>query len=550
MYSNKENINILTALLPKHGIRHAVVCPGSRNAPIVHNLNECGDIRCYAVTDERSAGFYALGIAQATGTPVAVCVTSGSAVLNLMPAVAEAFYQHVPLAVISADRPSAWIDQQDGQTIRQPDVLGYMARKAVNLPEPRDGTERWHCNRLANEALLAMTQDGGGPVHINVPISEPLFGFHNGELPEERAISVVRKTTDTAALCGKALCRMFWAKRPMIVIGQLPEETARWLPLKEISRYAVVLSEPLSVASDAAYFDDVIGTSGGDRRDYEPDYILYIGGTLVSKRLKMFLRGCRDAESWVVNGDGAVTDTFMNLTGIIEGSGTDVLRHITGCIGKGEWRYDDYGIEKVCRLVEGNEFVERWRRALSRAAETAAREEPQTREAAVVKEFEKQLSGKADGDFAVHYANSTAVRLGCRYAGHHIFCNRGVNGIEGCLSTAAGFSLHRNMTFCVIGDLSFFYDQNALWNRELNGDLHILLLNNGCGGIFHKLEGLPESPAFGKFIAAGHSTTAEGICRQNGIEYIAVSGMAGIRKQMERFVGYHGTRPVLLEVFL
>ena len=130
MYSNKENVNILTALLVAHGIRHAVVCPGSRNSPIVHNLNECPDILCYPVTDERSAGFYALGMAQATDTPVVVCVTSGTALLNLAPAVAEAYYQHQSLVVISADRPAAWIDQLDGQTLPQPDAVGRFVKKA------------------------------------------------------------------------------------------------------------------------------------------------------------------------------------------------------------------------------------------------------------------------------------------------------------------------------------------------------------------------------------------------------------------------------------
>lgn len=154
MYSNKENVNILTALLVAHGVRHAVVCPGSRNAPVVHNLNECPDIRCYPVTDERSAGFYALGMSQCLHEPVAVCVTSGTALLNLAPAVAEAYYQHVPLVAISADRPPQWIDQLDGQTMPQPDALGRFVYKAVTLPEPHDGESRWYCNRLVNEALM------------------------------------------------------------------------------------------------------------------------------------------------------------------------------------------------------------------------------------------------------------------------------------------------------------------------------------------------------------------------------------------------------------
>ena len=222
MYCNKENVNVLTALLVAHGVRHAVCCPGSRNAPIVHNLTECPDIRCYPVTDERSAGFYALGMSQALAQPVAVCVTSGTALLNLAPAVAEAYYQQRPLVVISADRPPQWIDQLDGQTLPQHDALGRFVRKAVTLPEvissppelgggrgglkggtdalvqttspagtpPNSGGEwgaeaHWYCNRLVNEALLEQF----GPVHINVPISEPLFDFSVAQLPEQRVIS-------------------------------------------------------------------------------------------------------------------------------------------------------------------------------------------------------------------------------------------------------------------------------------------------------------------------------------------------------------------------
>ena len=215
MYSNKENVNILTALLVAHGIRHAVVCPGSRNAPIVHNLNACPDITCYPVTDERSAGFYALGMSQALSKPVAVCVTSGTALLNLAPAVAEAYYQHIPLVVISADRPQQWIDQLDGQTLPQPDALGRFVRKAVSLPEPHDEETRWYCNRLVNEALVI----NHAPVHINVPISEPLFDFTTEHLPTERRISLTPADIPPHVL--SHICRMFMqSRRPMLVAGQ------------------------------------------------------------------------------------------------------------------------------------------------------------------------------------------------------------------------------------------------------------------------------------------------------------------------------------------
>ena len=215
MYSDKEQVNILTSLLVASGVRHAVVCPGSRNAPIVHNLNECPQMQCYPVTDERSAGFYALGMSQCLKQPVVVCVTSGTALLNLAPAVAEAYYQHAPLVVISADRPPQWIDQLDGQTLPQPDALGRFVRKAVSLPEPLNEEQRWYCNRLVNEALMVKH----GPVHINVPITEPLFNFTVEKLPEERKIEFI--AADIPGHVLSHVCRMFMqSKRPMLIAGQ------------------------------------------------------------------------------------------------------------------------------------------------------------------------------------------------------------------------------------------------------------------------------------------------------------------------------------------
>ncbi|MDE7086553.1 MAG: 2-succinyl-5-enolpyruvyl-6-hydroxy-3-cyclohexene-1-carboxylic-acid synthase, partial [Prevotella sp.] len=273
MYSNKENVNILTSLLVAHGVRHAVVCPGSRNAPIVHNLSECADIKCYPVTDERSAGFYALGMAQCLNQPVAVCVTSGTALLNVAPAVAEAYYQHQSLVVISADRPQQWIDQLDGQTLPQSDALGRFVRKAVTLPEPHDDESRWYCNRLVNEALVVRH----APVHINVPISEPLFGFSVAELPVERKIEC--QWADISSITLNHVTRMFMqAKRPLLICGQ-----------------------PLN-----ANYDEAVVLVGDDER-YVPDFVLYTGGSIVSKRLKRFLRKAK--ETWVVNETGEVTDT-------------------------------------------------------------------------------------------------------------------------------------------------------------------------------------------------------------------------------------------------
>ena len=216
MFSNIENVNILTSVLKRHGVRRVVVCPGSRNAPLVHNLNEIDGITCYPVTDERSAGFVALGMAlgdpSPCPSPVAVCVTSGSALLNLYPAVAEAYYQKLPVVFISADRPGAWIGQQDGQTLPQPDVFGTIVNKSVNLPiiTPRIHSEEgclpanaeainsmhdeqaWHCERLVNEALIDCKHRKIGPVHINIPIPEPLYEFTCRQLPQAHKVDYIR----------------------------------------------------------------------------------------------------------------------------------------------------------------------------------------------------------------------------------------------------------------------------------------------------------------------------------------------------------------------
>lgn len=497
MYSNKENVNILTALLVAHDVRHAVVCPGSRNAPIVHNLNECPDITCYPVTDERSAGFYALGMSQALEAPVAVCVTSGTALLNLAPAVAEAYYQHRPLVVISADRPPQWIDQLDGQTLPQPDALGRFVAKAVTLPEPFTDELHWYCNRLVNEALMVRH----APVHINVPISEPLFDFTIPSLPQERKIELLPSDISNVTLTH--LCHMFMqAKRPMLIARQ---------PMNPGLDEAVCLVQ--------------------DDETYVPDFVLYTGGSIVSKRLKRFLRKAK--ETWVVNATGEVTDTFMNLTHVVVGDGEMVADQIRFLLEQ-----------------QPHPFVQLWDELLERVRHHAETFEPAYSEMATVKYFEQRLLMEWTAGEALHYANSSAIRLANIYARHHVYCNRGVNGIDGSLSTAAGFSLvYEDKVFCVIGDLSFFYDQNALWNQNLKGNFRILLLNNGKGGIFNMLRGLEQSPARDPFVAAEHHTSAEGICQQNHVVYLRAESMEEMQKGVDTLLYIENDRPVLLEVF-
>ena len=546
MYSNKENVNILTSLLLEYGVSDAVVCPGSRNAPIVHNLSVCEAIRCRPVTDERSAAFYALGLAIATRRPTVVCVTSGSALLNVMPAVAEAAYQHVPLVVISADRPQQWIDQLDGQTIPQSDALGRFVRKAVQLPEPHNDEERWLCRRLVNEAMHLATCRQGAPVHINVPISEPLFEFSTEQLPQlSRFNNIKRAAINDASM--DMPDAFHDATRPMIVIGQLAHGTVSHETIRSLSEKYVVMSEPLSNPSYMTiHFDEAIryivsdnssiNDDEDDKTAYYPDYVVYVGDTLVSKPARRFLRNAK-APSCLITPDAAdIHDPLMTLTDIVE-CDSDSINALLASL------CDAPDTDERCR------FHDRWQSFLDACAAHADAYAPEYSQMATVKYFEEQLAD-LDIDICVHYANSSAVRLACIYAQHYVWCNRGVNGIEGSLSTAAGFSLAtHDMTVCVIGDLSFFYDQNALWNSNLRGNLRIILLNNRGGGIFRQLPGLSDSPAADDLVMASHENTAQGICTQNDIGYMSAKNMDEMQIGIVTFLTRESERPMLLEVF-
>ncbi|MDR1914743.1 MAG: 2-succinyl-5-enolpyruvyl-6-hydroxy-3-cyclohexene-1-carboxylic-acid synthase, partial [Clostridiales bacterium] len=241
MYSSKSNVLQLGGLLKAHGIHQVVLSPGSRNSPIAQSLAGDAFFTCHSVVDERSAGFYALGLIQQTSEAAAICCTSGTAALNYAPAVAEAFYQGLPLVVITADRPAAWIGQMAGQTLPQAGMFRSLVKKAVQLPEIASAEDEWYCNRLINEALLATHHHGRGPVHINIPLSEPLSGHTCGPIPEVRRI----RRANSIDTYSRRLAASF--ERPLIIVGQL-HRCDFYLPLNDLQlRYnCVVLAEHLS----------------------------------------------------------------------------------------------------------------------------------------------------------------------------------------------------------------------------------------------------------------------------------------------------------------
>ena len=542
MYSDKENINILTSLLVSYGVRHIVVCPGSRNAPLVHNFDVSPDITTHAVTDERSAAFFALGLRLRLRQPVAVCVTSGSALLNTMPGAAEATYQHEGIIIISADRPQAWIGQLDGQTMPQHGALGTFASPSVSLPEPHNDTERWLCRRLICEAMIANTHPPFPSVHINVPVSEPLFGFSTPCLPEIPPVGIADLDDQNGR---ETLRRILKGKRRLMVIsGQTYDDTTAGLLMDKASG-CVFVAEWLSPYGRVRHIDEILRTTCAEELDnMRPDCIVYIGGHTVSKRLRHYMRSLDSRTMFItVSDDGMLHDVSQHTTLVVKATAGDFMRMI--CNGA------------ICPDAD-MDFVRRWHDMDNMAARRISASCPPYSQMLAIRRLEENIDNSKD---IVCYANSLSVRAGMMYASAYRYCNRGLNGIEGTLSMAAGMAAGAkeegmtagNMTatqnvYCVIGDLSFFYDSNALWIQELAGNMRIMLINNQRGAIFGMLPGLDRSPAHKPLIAAGHNATAEGICSQYGMEYYRATDTPSLEEGIRLLTSGVHDRPVVLEV--
>ena len=542
VYSDKENINILTSLLVSYGVRHIVVCPGSRNAPLVHNFDVSPDITTHAVTDERSAAFFALGLRLRLRQPVAVCVTSGSALLNTMPGAAEATYQHEGIIIISADRPQAWIGQLDGQTMPQHGALGTFASPSVSLPEPHNDTERWLCRRLICEAMIANTCPPFPSVHINVPVSEPLFGFSTPCLPEIPPVGIADLDDQNGR---ETLRRILKGKRRLMVIsGQTYDDSAAGLLMDKASG-CVFVAEWLSPYGRVRHIDEILRTTCAEELDnMRPDCIVYIGGHTVSKRLRHYMRSLDSRTMFItVSDDGMLHDVSQHTTLVVKATAGDFMRMI----------YNG----AICPDAD-MDFVRRWHDMDNMAARRISASCPPYSQMLAIRRLEENIDNSKD---IVCYANSLSVRAGMMYASAYRYCNRGLNGIEGTLSMAAGMAAGAkeegmtagNMTaaqnvYCVIGDLSFFYDSNALWIQELAGNMRIMLINNQRGAIFGMLPGLDRSPAHKPLIAAGHNATAEGICSQYGMEYYRATDTLSLEEGIRLLTSGVHDRPVVLEV--
>ena len=530
MFSDKPAVLELAALLKAHGINRIVLSPGSRNVPIVRTLASDPFFDCHAVTDERSAAFYAMGLAMEDGRPAVVCCTSGTALLNFHSAVAESFYQQIPLIVISADRLEAWVGQMDGQTLPQAHVFGSLVKASFAIPNVQNAEDRWQANRQINEAILKAAAAPCGPVHLNIPISEPFFATPVTELPEVRVIRRAASVNDF--LADKTLVNtLLTARRRWVVAGQR-------LPGKALSERAVALyvgfAEHLANRVLPGAFNRLdplfMSLTDEERAERAPDLVITFGGHVVSKQLKRYLRQVRPTNHWHVSPDGAVADVFQCQTLAIAADPLDFLEKVADLFPAASDAADErtYWRAYTDRLP-APDFAYSEMKALG------------------------QLMENLPKDSVLHLGNSSVVRYAEHFPvpeGVPCYCNRGTSGIDGSLSTAVGYAaVNGKLNFIPIGDLSFFYDMNALWSVEGNAGIRILLLNNAGGEIFHALPGMQVGDGPGRFITADHDASAAAWAKSRGFDYLAATNDRETEEALRIFTKPEADRPMLLEVF-
>lgn len=534
MFSVKKNVLQTVALLKAYGVKQIVLSPGSRNAPLMQTFSQDAFFECHTIVDERNAAFYALGIIQALQQPVAICCTSGSALLNYAPAVSEAYYQQLPLIVVSADRSPEWIGQMDGQTLPQAGVFGSLSKKSVHLPEINSEKDEWFCNRLINEALIACTADTRGPVHINIPLAEPLFDYSEEKLPEVRKINYARprKSADIPAFIEK------WDKLPkrLIIVGQLFQTPQLTELLESLAKKTdcIVFTENLSNSVSPLFinnFDAVLYAVSEEKKEiFAPDLVITLGGHIVSKRLKHFIRQHKPKNHWHLTESGEVVDLFQSLTELVETEAIDFF-------------------SKLSSEVQDNRekpFFDLWKNTSLLIPEP--KEDIPFSDISVTGDFLKVMPKNS----VLHLANSSTVRnvqLFQLDKSIKVYCNRGVNGIESTLPSVIGFaSVYKDPVYLIIGDLSFFYGLNALWNIQHIRNLRILLINNGGGGIFHLLPGLNQASSLKKYVSADHTSTAKDWALAAGLNYLSAETKNDLKESLKAFIDTKTDQSVLLEI--
>ncbi|WP_424960970.1 2-succinyl-5-enolpyruvyl-6-hydroxy-3-cyclohexene-1-carboxylic-acid synthase [Ekhidna sp.] len=507
------------------GVKHAVMSPGSRNAPLTISFARHEGIKKWIIPDERSAGFVALGIAQETNTPAVLCCTSGSALLNYAPAIAEAYYREIPLIIMSADRPPELIDQRDGQTIRQFEALKNHVKGSWRLPIVTDQSCAEEYEQSLIEALHISGELPKGPVHINIPFKEPFYPDAGQDLKfEEVPIpdSVVSVTQSGVSLS------ITDSKKILILIGQQLADEDLNNQLQQISERIPFVKSPLNNLVDGIDHVDVFIEG---KNELTPDLLITSGLSVLSKKLKLFIRKYKPKRHIHFDPAGVKVDTYDSNPQFIKRNLSDfidqLIEHEVNAEYIGEWKKLE---ERTKAAIE--DFIRRAPHSETKAAHS------------ILESIPTKSNLHLSNSMPVRYADLFGVKNSI-----NVYCNRGTSGIDGCTSTAVGASLVSDETnVLVTGDLAFLYDRNAFFHNYDLPNLRIIVLNNQGGGIFRLIDGPSKLPELETYFETRHNRTAEYICAENGFEYLKAADAESLQEHLKTF--YMPSKSAkILEVF-
>ena len=554
----------IAEICAQHGITDVVLSPGSRSAPLTLAFARHPDLTVRVVPDERAAAFIGLGIAQVQRRAVALVCTSGTAGLNYAPAVAEAFFQHIPLVIFTADRPPEWINQLDGQTIRQYNLYGAHAKGAFEFPvETAHPDAKWHSARLVNEAINLAQAAPAGPVQVNVPLREPFYPKAGEEIGYDKDVQIIREVPNVTTLSKVTLTefaqRLKTATRALIVAGQQPidEELLRALRSFSAAYGIPVVGDSIAntdgVGASIISKQDVFlaGLSNEQKEAFWPDLLITFGQSLISKNLKLFLRDAAPAQHWHLQATDAAADTFRSLTTLVRVEPAVFFQSLMIEAAQG----DLVGSAKAGFNLTWTSAQQRARAALQDffSSQVGRYQElqPTFNEFSA---FADALAGLPKYT-ALHLANSMAVRyaniLGIPPGRQiEVFANRGTSGIDGCTSTSVGAALAQPSRPVVLltGDMAFFYDRNALWHNYPLPNLRVVLFNNHGGGIFRIIDGPRQQPELDEFFETHQALTAENTARDFNLRHFPVSSFAELDAALPVFFAAE-TGAAILEVF-
>ena len=527
-----------TVSLCEHvGLKNIVISPGSRNAPLTIGFTENPYFKTYSVVDERCAAFFALGMAQQTQEPVALLCTSGSALLNYYPAIAEAFYSRIPLVILSADRPASFIDIGDGQTIRQPNVFqNHILYNANCIEEDAKMTY----NKEVIYTALQTAQQEMGPVHINLPFSEPLYNKTSEVLASTKEEDLPKLAEKVSNPIVDQTHQKQWlsAKKKLVLVGVLGPNSLgqKWLDILLKDPSVLILTESTSNLKGSKVIPTIDmlleGLTESQRKNLQPDLLLTFGGLVVSKKIKSFLRSYKPALHWHVDPYRPL-DTYFVLNTYFKTPIQKFLENILASEPKTSSSYQEKFWNVYQQRINKREIF--------------AKEVPFS-DFGVYNRVFQQLPENID----LQLSNSATIRYGQLFSmpeSTSVFCNRGTSGIDGSTSTAIGASVaSKRQTLLITGDLSFFYDSNALWNNNTPKNFRIIIINNSGGGIFRIIPGPKQAEKFAEYFETKHELTAEHLANMYDYKYLAVKDYDSLEEALSEFYE-ESDSPKIMEVF-